>query len=66
MNRTKYSPGSLYKLSPLFLEIVCRERKTIDGLKVELHEVVRDGFETLKVMKRPGEPKAALWLVYRA
>lgn len=66
MNRTSTAPGSLQRLSPLFLGVVSRERTVIDRLKTSLQAVMSDDLSVLKTMKRAGERERGLRLVYSA
>lgn len=66
MNRTSTAPGSLQRLSPLFLGVVIRERTVIDRLKANLQAVMGDDLAVLKTMKRAGERERGLRLVYSA
>lgn len=54
LNRVGHAPGSLQRLSPLFLEVVLRERTQIDRLQDEIRTLFRQDIETLKTMPRAG------------
>ncbi|QQG35963.1 MAG: hypothetical protein HYS17_10750 [Micavibrio aeruginosavorus] len=57
LNRVGHAPGSLQRLSPLFLEMVLRERAQIDCLQAEIRALLRQDIEALKNMPRAGAAK---------